>query len=72
MASPTRIIGKIYRLTKKGFFFVRTEDGKDWFCHRTELEDGLHMDSLTVGMDVEFQPVPDAPKGPRATSITVL
>ena len=70
--TPTRIIGKILRLTEKGYFFARTEDGKDWFCHRSELEDGVYMDSLKVGMDVEFQPVPDAPKGPRATSITVL
>ena len=73
MAVPDRQVGKVLRIMReKGFFFARTPDGKDWFCHRSELRGGWTFDALGEGMEVEFLPVPDALKGPRATEITVL
>jgi cold shock CspA family protein len=56
----------------KGFFFVRDDAGHDYFCHRSEIQGGWRFDALAEGMAVEFLPVPDAPKGPRATDLRVL
>ena len=68
-----RILGKIQRIAvQKGFFFVRDESGHDYFCHRSELRDGWRFEALAEGMDVEFLPVADAPKGPRATDMKIL
>lgn len=65
--------GKIYRVVRdKGFFFVRMLNGSDWFAHRTELRDGWTFQDLHEGMTVSFTPVPDAPKGKRATDVHVL
>lgn len=71
-----RLVGKILRMAKdddgnlKGFAFIRTPDGRDWFLHRTELRNGI-FDMLTEGAEIEFMPVPDAPKGPRATDARI-
>lgn len=66
------LTGKIYRVVSdKGFCFVRTPGGKDWFLHRSELRNVAFTD-LAEGMAVEFSPVPDAPKGPRAVDARVV
>lgn len=73
MVTPERITGKIYRIVvDKGFFFVRTADNKDWFIHRSELRGGWKFDALAEGMDVEFCPITDYPKGLRGTEAQVL
>ena len=47
--------GTIRRLiTDRGFGFIKTEDEKDIFFHRSELEDADY-NSLTEGQQVEFE-----------------
>lgn len=66
------LTGKIYRLVRdRGFGFLRTDDGRDWFFHRSELRNTT-FENVAEGMQAEFLPVPDAPKGARATEIHVL
>lgn len=73
MTTTQHIDGKIQRIVSdKGFFFIRTPDGRDWFGHRTELRDGWTFQDIREGMIVSFLPVPAAPKGPRATEIYVM
>ena len=72
MPKAVTVVGKIYRIVKdKGFGFLRTEDGHDWFFHRSEIRNTT-FDTLVEGMEAEFLPVPAAPKGPRAPEIHVL
>lgn len=71
MSNSDRVVGKILRMAKddsgklKGFAFVRTPDGQDWFLHRSEVKNAV-FDMLTEGTEIEFLPQPNAPKGPRA------
>lgn len=55
------------------FFFIRTqadgEETKDWFAHHLALRDGLTMTDLHLGMEVQFVPEINAPKGPRAVIV---
>ena len=47
--------GNIRRLiTDRGFGFIKTEDEKDLFFHRSELEE-VDYNSLTEGQQVEFE-----------------
>jgi CspA family cold shock protein len=47
--------GKIKKLiSDKGFGFIQTEEGKDLFFHRTELQ-GVDFDSLKEGQEVEYE-----------------
>ena len=46
--------GTIIRLiTDRGFGFIKTEDEKDLFFHRNELQ-GVEFDTLREGQEVEF------------------
>ncbi|MHB8573185.1 MAG: cold-shock protein [Candidatus Dormibacteria bacterium] len=63
---PTGTIKKIVH--DRGFGFVRTEDGKDVFFHRSDLEGGSNFESLFEGQALEFQ-LQNTPKGPRAARI---
>lgn len=71
-----RVVGKILRMAKdeegklKGFAFIRTADGKDWFLHRSEVKNAV-FDMLTEGTEIEFMPWADAPKGPRAVDARI-
>ena len=65
------LTGKIYRVVQdKGYSWARTEKGIDYFVHRSELRN-VRFEDLTVGMEVEFQPV-ETMKGPRAVQVSVL
>jgi len=60
--------GTIKKLvTDRGFGFITAEDGKEYFFHRSAIE---NFDSLrgeeTVTFDVE-----SGPKGPRANRVRV-
>ena len=60
--------GTIKKLvTDRGFGFITAEDGKEYFFHRSSIE---NFDSLrgeeTVTFDVE-----SGPKGPRANRVRV-
>ena len=47
--------GKIKKLiSDKGFGFIITEEGKDLFFHRNELQ-GLDYSSLKEGQEVEYE-----------------
>lgn len=54
----------------KGFGFIRREKGKDVFFSIDDFEDGFDIDSVLVGMRLNFSII-DTSKGPRATSIKI-
>ncbi|MFN2452462.1 MAG: cold-shock protein [Candidatus Dormibacteria bacterium] len=50
----------------RGFGFIRSdEDGKEYFFHRTGLDQTVDLDSLGGGEAVTFE-VENSEKGPRA------
>lgn len=51
---------------KKEFGFITGEDGKDYFIHKTGLNDGV---SLSDGDSVEFN-AEQGDKGPKATNVS--
>ena len=54
----------------KRFGFIRPHDGaKDFFVHVRGLVD---VTALQRGQTVEFRPVMDAPRGPRAVDVHVV
>lgn len=46
--------GTIKRIMDRGFGFIGTEDEKDLFFHRNDVE-GVEFNSLTEGQEVEFE-----------------
>jgi CspA family cold shock protein len=46
--------GTIRQIMDRGFGFIKTEEGKDLFFHRSECE-GVQFSSLKVGQGVEFE-----------------
>ncbi|MFC1941444.1 cold-shock protein, partial [Chloroflexota bacterium] len=46
--------GTIARLMDRGFGFIKTEEGVDFFFHRNELE-GVEFNNLREGQEVEFE-----------------
>ncbi len=59
--------GTINKLTDKGFGFISTEDGRDFFFHFSSVE-GARFEELWVGQLVTFTP-DIGPKGPRAVNV---
>src|SRR5260370_34824536 len=60
--------GTIKKLVSdRGFGFITAEDGKEYFFHRSAIE---NFDSLRGNERVEFD-VEDSPKGPRAAQVRV-
>jgi len=63
--------GDIKRLIRdRGFGFIRAEDGREIFFHRSALEE-IDFDALEEGNSVEFD-VEKGPKGPRAVNIRMI
>lgn len=60
-------VGKIKKLTDRGFGFIAASDGKEVFFHRSECQ-SVAFDSLSEGQDVSFDREADV-KGPRARNI---
>lgn len=59
------MFGRIKTINRdKGFGFIRDEDGKDFFFHRSAL-DQVRFDELFEGQSVTFD-LADSTKGPRA------
>jgi len=60
--------------SRKGFMFVRgDDDGIERFVHRSGLEQTTcSFEQIKEGDAVEFTPLDDAPKGPRAVEVRVL
>ena len=64
MASTT---GTIKRLTDKGFGFIATGEGTEYFFHQSACT-GTPFDALREGQKVSFT-VGQGPKGPRAENV---
>lgn len=63
--------GTIRKLVSdRGFGFIRTQEGKDIFFHRSSLVEG-NFDLLEVGQPVTFDEE-DSPRGPRANNVRVV
>lgn len=60
-------VGKIKKLTDRGFGFIAASDGKEVFFHRSECQP-VAFESLSEGQEVSFDRQNDA-KGPRARNV---
>ena len=56
----------------KAFGFITTPDKGDYFFHRTSVQPPTEFAELQVGQQVEFEPQPKSPKGPRAEYVRAL
>jgi CspA family cold shock protein len=65
MATTTR--GTVKRTTDKGFGFIATPDGTEYFFHHTACS-GVRFEDLSQGQAVTFT-VGQGPKGPRAENV---
>ena len=61
--------GTIKRLTDKGFGFIATGEGTEYFFHQSACQ-GIRFDDLREGQRVSFT-VGQGPKGPRAEGVKV-
>lgn len=59
--------GTIKRLTDKGFGFISTGSGNDFFFHMSAVE-GVRFEELREGQKVSFVEG-RGPKGPRAENV---
>lgn len=65
------MIGEIANV-ENGFFFIRGEDGRQYFGHRSDLDRVEWIHRVQKGDTVSFDVVsPEPERGPRAESITV-
>ncbi len=60
--------GTIRQLQDRGFGFIKTEEGKDLFFHRNEIE-GVEFSSLRAGQEVEFEMGQDSKGSPQAVKV---
>ena len=61
------VSGTIKRLTDKGFGFIATAGGDEYFFHQSACR-GMRFDELREGQPVTFD-VGQGPKGPRAENV---
>ena len=61
--------GTIKRITEKGFGFIATAEGSEYFFHQTACN-STRFDDLREGQAVSFT-VGQGPKGPRAENVRV-
>jgi CspA family cold shock protein len=61
------INGTIKRLTNKGFGFIATADGQEFFFHQSACADA-RFEELREGQAVTFEKG-QGPKGPRAENV---
>jgi len=55
---------------KKGFGFISSNDGKDYFVHHTGIV-GSGFKTLTEGDTVQFE-IENSDRGPRAIQVSVI
>ena len=55
-------------VTERGFGFITSDDGRDYFFHRSAVTAPLDFDRLAGGEQVRFEIEQDA-KGPRARNV---
>ena len=63
--------GTIKKLMDNGFGFINTEEGKDLFFHRNEIE-GVEFSSLRAGQEVEFEMGQDSKGRPQAVKVRLV
>jgi len=61
--------GTIKRLTDKGFGFIATDEGIEYFFHQSACT-RTPFDQLREGQAVSFS-IGQGPKGPRAENVSV-
>jgi CspA family cold shock protein len=62
-------VGKIKKLTDRGFGFIAASDGTEVFFHRNECQE-VAFDSLSEGQEVSFDRDRESgDKGPRARNV---
>ena len=52
----------------RGFGFITSDDQKDYFFHRSSVDESMDFDRLMGGEKVEFE-IEQSPKGPRASQV---
>ena len=55
---------------QKGYGFITTDEGKDYFVHHTEIQGSGFM-TLDEGQEVEFE-IKQGPKGEQAARVVKL
>ncbi len=71
MPSGPKSKGRIKKMVRdRGFGFIRGEDGKEVFFHRSGLG-ASDYDALNEGDNVEYQ-VQEGPRGPRAENVRAV
>ncbi len=60
--------GTIRQIIDRGFGFIKTDDGKDLFFHRNEVE-GVEFSNLRIGQAVEFEMGQDKKGRPQAVKV---
>jgi CspA family cold shock protein len=63
------INGTIKRITERGFGFIATEEGMEYFFHKSACA-ATPFDQLQEGQTVSFT-VGQGPKGPRAENVNL-
>ena len=63
--------GTIRQLMDRGFGFIKTEEEKDLFFHRNEIE-GVEFSSLRAGQEVEFEMGQDSKGRPQAVKVRLV
>jgi CspA family cold shock protein len=60
--------GTIKKLMDRGFGFIKTDEEKDLFFHRNDLE-GVEFNSLVEGQEVEFEKGQGQDGRPKANKV---
>ena len=60
--------GTIAKLMEFSYGFIKTEEGKELFFHRNEME-GVEFSSLRAGQEVEFEMGQDSKGRPQAVKV---
>jgi CspA family cold shock protein len=55
-------------VAERGFGFITSDDGKDYFFHRSVLAPSMNFDHLVGGEKVRFE-IDQDPKGARARNV---
>lgn len=55
---------------RKGFGFITTSDGSDYFVHHTSIQ-GDGFKTLPEGAEVQFE-VEQSERGPKAVNVSVI
>ena len=63
--------GTIRQVIDRGYGFIKTEEGKDLFFHRNEIE-GVEFSNLRAGQEVEFEMGQDKKGRPQAVKVKLI